>query len=347
VKALASAALLLTIVVRVWAVPSIPERLSETGLYLPGTRTIDPRARAFEPQYPLWTDGAGKARWIRLPDDARIDARVADRWVFPVGTRFWKEFSFDGRKVETRMLWRSSAGDWSYATYVWNEAQTEATLVPEQGLLDVAEVAPGKRHSIPSRQDCRACHENGGTPVLGFTALQLSIDRDPLAPHAERLQPGMVTLPLLVQERMLDSPDPRLAAEPPRIPGSPRTRAALGYLAANCGHCHNERSSVATVRFPLSIPGYSTPTRVTDTIDVLLARTTKWDLPHRAPGTTRLIAPGAADSSALFERMRSRRPSSQMPPLGTVLPDREALDLMAEWIAELSKPSEIRQQPLE
>jgi hypothetical protein len=30
--------------------------------------------------------------------------------------------------------------------------------------------------------------------------------------------------------------------------------------------------------------------------------------------------------------MRSRRPSSQMPPLGTAVPDREAIDLVADWI---------------
>ena len=35
---------------------------------------------------------------------------------FPVGTRFWKEFTFNGRKVETRFLWRASAGRWIFAT---------------------------------------------------------------------------------------------------------------------------------------------------------------------------------------------------------------------------------------
>jgi len=33
--------------------------------------------------------------------------------------------------------------------------------------------------------DCRACHEGRTTPVLGFSALQLSPDRDPNAPHAQ------------------------------------------------------------------------------------------------------------------------------------------------------------------
>ena len=45
--------------------------------------------------------------------------------------------------------------------------------------------APGARYTIPAQDDCRACHEGAPVPVLGFSALQLSPDRDPLAPHAE------------------------------------------------------------------------------------------------------------------------------------------------------------------
>jgi hypothetical protein len=332
-----AAVLAATLVSRIWAAQPIPERLSEMGLYLPWTQIVDPRNRAFAPQYPLWTDGARKSRWVQLPPGARIDARNVDRWVFPVGTRFWKEFAFDGRRVETRVLWRASADAWSYATYVWNEAQTDATLAPPEGVRGIVEVAPGKRHNIPSREDCRTCHENGATPVLGFTALQLSTDRDPGAPNAEPVFPGMVTLQTLVEEQLFDPPHPELAGRPPRIPGDPRTRAALGYLTANCGHCHNEQSSVATVRFPLLMPAYASFERVDQTISKLLTRTAKWDLPQLPPGTTTFITPGAPELSALFVRMRSRRPSSQMPPLGTVVPDREALDLVSDWIEDLSR----------
>jgi hypothetical protein len=314
--------------------PALPERLSDTGLYLPGTSTVDPRNRPFSPQYPLWTDGAGKARWIQLPAGGRIVARDADTWEFPVGTRLWKEFAFAGRKVETRMLWRGASGAWTYASYVWNEAQTEATLAPAEGLPDVVAVAPGKRHGVPSRDDCRTCHENGAAQVLGFSALQLSPDRDPGAPHAETLQHGMVTLQTLVAEGLIAAPA-GLFAQPPRIPGDARTRSTLGYLSANCGHCHNPDSDVATVRFPLRMPAYASAAQLAAVIDTLTGRTTKWDLPHTTPGTTAAVRPGTPDLSALFVRMRSRRPSSQMPPLGTVVVDGDAVDLVSAWIAGL------------
>jgi hypothetical protein len=333
--AVAAASLAATLVVRTVAAPAIPDRLSQTGLYLPGTLTVDPRNRAFSPQYPLWTDGAHKSRWIQLPPGGRITARDADTWEFPVGTRLWKEFAFDGCKVETRMLWRATADAWTYAAYVWNEAQTDATLAPAEGLPDVVEVAPGKRHGVPSRDDCRTCHDNGGAGVLGFSALQLSTDRDPGAPHGEPLQPGMITLQTLVDERLIDAARSDLFAHAPRIPGDPRTRAALGYLSANCGHCHNAQSAIATVRFPLRMPAYASTAQIEQAVDALVARTTKWDLPHAAPGTTVALTPGAPDLSALFVRMRSRRPSSQMPPLGTTVPDRDAIDLVSAWIQGL------------
>ena len=317
------------------AVPPMPERLSDTGLYLPGTQAVDPRNRPYSPQYPLWTDGAAKARWIRLPDGARIDVRTPEAWTFPVGTTFWKEFAFAGRKVETRVLRRVSSERWSYASYVWNDAQTEAMLAPEQGVPAVAEVAPGKRHDIPGREDCRACHENGSTPALGFTALQLSDDRDPAAPHAEPLQDQMLTLRRLITERLLEPGGHMMAAHAPRIAGDAPTRAALGYLTANCGHCHNEQSPVATVRFPLRASAFGSPAQTNDLVTRLLARVTDWDLPGRAPGTSSMIVPGAPDLSVLLVRMRSRRPSTQMPPLGTVVPDREALELISGWIASM------------
>ena len=72
-----------------------PALLSETGLYeasRPGA--IARGVRQFSPQYPLWSDGAAKARWVYLPACATIDATDGADWGFPVGTKFWNEFAF-------------------------------------------------------------------------------------------------------------------------------------------------------------------------------------------------------------------------------------------------------------
>src|SRR5262249_29189727 len=179
------------------------QRLTETGLYSSDrSETIASGVRQFLPQYPLWSDGLKKRRWIALPPDSSIDATSELAWDFPVGTKFWKEFSFNGRRIETRMLWKTSATTWKAASYVWNDDGTDAVLAPADGVPGVAEIAPGKRHSIPSRTDCLACHGATRTGPLGFNALQLSTDRDPTAIHGEPLAPGMITLADLVKERL-------------------------------------------------------------------------------------------------------------------------------------------------
>jgi len=312
--------------------PAAPARLSDTGLFARGSLNIDPRNRVFSPQYPLWSDGAQKTRWIYVPQGAQIDATDLDAWVFPVGTKFWKEFSFNGRRVETRFLWRASERGWVFASYKWNDEQTEATLASADGDPGVAELAPGKRHSIPSVDDCHACHDSASAEVLGFNALQLSTDRDPNAIHGEPLTPAMLTLKTLVDQDMLKTTRTDLVSNPPRIDAAtPRTRAVLGYLSTNCGVCHNGKTSLAELGMLLKQPSHSkAPNRALETT---IGQPGVFKIAGKESASMRL-APGAPDLSALLYRMKSRRPSSQMPPLGTVLPDQEAIAAVTKWIEE-------------
>ncbi|MCM2257776.1 MAG: hypothetical protein NDJ94_19240 [Vicinamibacteria bacterium] len=319
--------------------PRAPQRLSETGLYGPiGIRSVAPGVEAFVPQYPLWTDGARKSRWIQLPQGARIDVTDVDAWRFPTGTKLWKEFAWGERKVETRLIWKATDSGWVFATYVWNDEQTDAVLAPETGVPQVLEVAPGKRHSIPAIADCLTCHGLAPSPVLGFSALQLSDDRDPLAPHAEPLPKGAVTLRTLVGTDRLAPRRPELAQNPPRIrERDPVARAALGYLSANCGGCHNDRGPLARLGLVLlhdvthdDDRAAPEPAHAT-TVDTA----GRYVVPGLAPEDSRRVAPGAPDRSALLHRLRSRRPSSQMPPLGSVVADEQAIALVRSWIESL------------
>src|SRR5262245_50772585 len=80
-------------------------RLSEEDLYVDfAARTLNPALLEYEPRFALWSDGASKRRWIELPPDTTIDDTDPDHWVFPVGTRFWKEFRTPtGALLETRL----------------------------------------------------------------------------------------------------------------------------------------------------------------------------------------------------------------------------------------------------
>jgi hypothetical protein len=310
-----------------------PERLIDTGLYASGhPGVVDARNRAFSPQYPLWSDGATKARWVYLPPGTAIDATDPRQWNFPAGTRFWKEFSFNGRKAETRMLWKASSTRWIAASYLWNEDGTDARLAPADGLPGVVEIAGDRKHSIPSAGDCLACHGSRRTGPLGFNALQLSDDRDPNALHAEALAPGMLTLKTLVNERLLSPGGADLVRTPPRIrTASPATRAVLGYLTANCGSCHDGSGEIST--FSVSLR-HSDLMRDGDAVARSLAgRPSTWQVPGVAEGASVLVDPASPESSAILARMRSRRPSSQMPPLGTVVRDQAAVEAITRWIA--------------
>jgi mono/diheme cytochrome c family protein len=311
------------------AVP--PAWLSETGLYLAAdSAAVDPRNLAYLPQYPLWSDGASKRRWVSLPEGTAIDTSDPDRWRFPVGTRFWKEFSF-GVRVETRYMERLRDGTFMYASYVWDAAGTDAELAPERGVSLVRPDGNGERYAVPSRADCPACHEGRVGAVLGFGALQLSDDRDPLAPRQEPPE-GAVYLAELARRGLLQPLPTAWSEPPPRIVArTAGERAALGYLFGNCAGCHNPDGPLGRLGLDLDLD-----------ISVLLAngppgaqtsavgRPSQSRLPG-APSALR-IAAGHPAESTVVARMRSRNPTARMPPVGTRLLDIDGVTLIERWI---------------
>ena len=303
----------------------LPERLDETGLYWPGSTVVRPDVISYTPQYPLWSDGATKRRWFSLPPGTSIDATRVDAWDFPPGTKLWKEFRH-GRAVETRFIERLGDGSWRFAAYVWNAQGTAAFLAPRDGAQLNVPAAPGGRYPVPSRDDCLACHEGAAVPVLGVSAIQLSPDRDELAPHAERPGPGDADLRALVARELVINLPANLVENPPRIAAStPAARAALGYLHANCGHCHNDSGPMLLVDMTLAQAGAGSTDSV---LGSLVGRASDF----RAYGLDTRIVPGRPEESILALRMRSRNPFLQMPPLGTRIPDDEGIALVDEWI---------------
>jgi hypothetical protein len=321
--------------------PEAPVDLAATGLYADAKARLVAQANLpYTPQYPLWSDGAAKRRWIYLPPGRRIDASNADVWIFPVGTKLWKEFSFNGRPVETRLMEATGRGRWRFSTYVWNASGTAAVRASEQGIRGVVEIGPGIRHDIPGVADCRTCHEGMRTEVLGFSALQLSSERDPLAPHAEPVPAGAVDLTLLIKRGRLAHAPRDWADRPPRIEApTPIARAALGYLHANCGSCHSPSGPLESRGLILRHPVALT-TRGEPAIDTTRERPTRTAIPSLPPGRARLLSPGAPDESSIVYRMATRNPVVQMPPLATKIVDADAVGLVRRWIGEIdSKPA--------
>ncbi len=280
-----------------------PIRLSETGLYSDfPARTLSPGIIEYTPQYQLWSDGAEKKRYLLLPPGSVIDTSQMDHWVFPIGTRVWKEFSKDGKVVETRLLQKIEAGSegWWMAAYLWNDAGTEADAV-----IDGRDNARGTTHRVPSQEDCFKCHLNVKDVLIGVSAIQLA---------------GLL--------------DGRLSSPPatqPVVPGSGVVKDALGYLHGNCGHCHNDQSYFRTesvLRLRLSV----TDTVPEQTPSYLTSVNVK--MFHKLAGTTFGVVPGKPEESQLWVRM-GLRDLDAMPPVCSKVVDAFGMQTVGDWIRAL------------
>ena len=293
------------------------QHLSETGLYSDiASLAVDPSAVPFEPGYKLWSDGATKRRWIRLPPGTKIDTSDMDHWVFPIGTQFWKEFSLNGVLLETRLVERYGTGpdDYWLGAFVWNADQTEADFAPD-GQQNIA----GTMHDAPAQKDCGECHRGDVGRVLGFSAIQLS---------AAATQPNLQSL----KAAGLLSDPPAAGGYP--LGADPATTAALGYLHANCGHCHNQNGTSwpdtqMVLRSVVADTGLDTSAVYRSIVNVPLQY---W----RGGAITLRVAPGQPDGSAIVARMSARGNDDQMPPLATELVDSAGLDTVRQWISGLS-----------
>lgn len=292
-----------------------PPTLAGTGLFAEGsTHGLAPDVRRYRPRFELVGDGAGKDRFVKLPRGATIDTTDMDDWQFPRGTKLWKDFARDGHTIETRYLEKvgDGAGEdaWLAVAYVWNAEGTDALLA-----IDGVEKANGTSHEVPPARRCRACHGGTRSFVLGYSAVQLG-------GAAEKEESE---LRALAREGRL--------SEPPRgdyaLPARGDAHAALGYLHANCGHCHNRHRPSRT------------GARCFDprtSFDLSLRTTELGALATTGPYRTAIgdvIVPGAPEDSALYRRFTGASVLPRMPALGTNDVDRDGAALLARWIRSL------------
>jgi hypothetical protein len=294
--------------------------LSETGIFddVPA-KHVSPDLLAFEPTHKLWSDGATKRRWVRLPPGTQIDTSDMDHWVFPVGTKFFKEFSLGGVLLETRLIERYGMGpeDYWFGAFVWNADGTDAVFAPD-GQNDIN----GTMHDAPKQKDCGLCHRGDVGRVLGLSAIQMSRATTPPA------------MPELVAMGLLSNPPADPLGYP--APGDPTTAAALGYLHANCGHCHNENGTAwPDTQMVLRLVVADRDAATSGIVQSIVGKDiTYW----RGGAITLRVDPGAPEMSGVFVRMSARGNNDQMPPIATEIVDPTGIDLVRQWITGLPPP---------
>ena len=310
-----------------------PHRLSETGLF---ESVEDHRPAAGVHPYtvnaPVWHDGAAAERLIALPGTSSAEfpgtSDAAWAWkslAFPDGTALVQTLTLPSqgsqspRRVETRVLLKQEA-DWAAYSWLWNEAQTDAELVPAEGRKVSL---PGREWNVPSRTQCIMCHARGANYALGLTAAQLN-----LAPagSAENQLSHFAALGLVKSLPKPPAELPRLVS--PGDAAAPLPDRMQAYFAANCAHCHMHEGG-GNSRMDLS------PWITGDAQHLINAAPQHGD--YGMPDA-RIIAPGEPARSVLPVRLSSRGPG-QMPPVGTQMADPLGMTLVFQWMQSLPPAS--------
>jgi hypothetical protein len=280
------------------------------------SKTLADGVRGYDPSLHLWADGAEKNRFIRLPSSTSIDTSDMNEWVFPVGTKVWKEFLVGGKRIETRYQEKRADG-WFRTTYLW-AADEQSAYEVTAGAKNVG----GTGYDVPSQGQCVFCHQGRKDNVLGFEAVGLSTAAATGFTMRDLVREGLVTHP----------PSALLT-----IPGTPVEAAALGWLHANCGiACHNTNPNALASGTGLHMrlsAGQLESVQATDAYQTAVGMPSNFQ-PSPGAGFLR-IKPGDVAHSAIPYRAGSRNDGAQMPPLGTQLPDAAGLKMIEDWIASM------------
>jgi uncharacterized repeat protein (TIGR03806 family) len=320
------------------------ERLSQYALFVGQPALQQPASGVipYDLNSALFSDYAEKYRFIKLPAGAHATYRENDVFDFPVGTIIAKTFAFprdaraplQGRRlIETRILKHDPDG-WVGLPYVWNDAQTEASLDVAGDMVDVSWIHTDGRtrtdnYIIPNANQCKGCHAAGETMrPIGPKARHLN--RDFAYKEGTENQLAHWSRRGVLQGAPPPREAPRLAVWDDARTGTLGARARA-WLEINCAHCHNPegpaRNSglnlLAAVQNPTAFGIYKTPVAAG----------------IGSGGLAYDIVPGQPDQSIMVYRIASTHPGVMMPELGKRLVHEEGVALIREWIAAMPNRS--------
>lgn len=317
----------------------LPLLLSQTGAF----RDVhalkpDDRLIPYDLNVPFWSDGAGKSRWLAVPNPTAVHFSPTGAWKFSPGTAFVKHFDLATdetnprvtRRLETRLLVCDTNGGVYGVTYKWRDDNSDADLLT----TNLSEIIPIKTATgtrtqtwyYPSRSDCLTCHTPLAGGVLGVNTRQMN--------RAFRYPSGGTENQLRAWNHLglfLTNPSNADFSALPKLARADDHAASLeararSYLDANCANCHRPGGTVAEfdARYetPLAQQGLlNAPVLIDEGID-----------------GARVIAPNDRWRSILFQRV-SRLDGARMPPLAHSARDERGLALLREWIESLPGPA--------
>jgi hypothetical protein len=238
-----------------------------------------------------------------------------------------------GKVIETRLLWKRAAGNWTYAVYRWSDDQSAAVSITTGDRVAQADGPP--QYEVPETSACPNCHAGRREVVMGFDLIGLGV------PTAG--QTGGLTLATLPQGMLTQAPPGTTVL----IPEDATQKAvpALGLLHMNCGvSCHNTNGKAAyTGLYMKLLAGQLFPDGGTANVSDLDTYTTAVNVTgHLNFGMYLRIAPGNSASSLVPLMALARDPDAglfkPMPPLVSHRPDTDpstGIPLVQAWIDAL------------
>ncbi len=320
---------------------AFPATLGATGLFASLTDlSPNPGVLPYTVNLPFWSDHAVKRRWFTLPGTAaQMTWSREGAWTYPAGQIWVKHFDLPltrsnpplpsdpvlpAKRVETRLLVKTATGAYG-VSYRWNDAGTDATLVPDEGAdLTVSLTQNGTAYTqnwhIPSRAECLICHTPQGGHALSMNTRQLNL------PNTINGFTGNQISLLSTAGYFTNSTEPpnvlprHLALHEAAWPLEARVRS---WLEVNCTYCHQPGGTAA----PAAWDG-----RVTQPLDqtgLLLGNASN----NGGNPLNKLVIPGDPTHSILLQRAAGNG-FTRMPPLGTNELDHAALAHLTDWIEE-------------
>ena len=316
------------------------QRLSQYGLFdgNPAAQTPAAAVIPYDLNSALFSDYAAKYRFIKLPPGTHASYRENDVFECPVGTVIAKTFAYPidardpsrGRRlIETRILKHDPDG-WVGLPYIWDAAQTDATLDVAGDTVDVSWIHTDGRtrtnnYIIPNANQCKGCHKSGETMLpIGPKARHLNRDFAYALGNENQLE-HWAALGALARSAGTGSSSQTGCLGRPEEWHAGRPRRA--WLEINCAHCHSSTGPARNSGLDL-LASQQNPTAFGIFKPPVAAGIGSGGLQYD-------IVPGKPDQSILAYRIASTHPGVMMPELGKRLVHEEGVALIRAWIAAM------------
>ena len=306
---------------------NFPRKLTDTGLFdSVANYQVAKGVEAYDVNAQMWEDDCQSVRHLALPGSSQIDNPEKGRWKFPADSVAMRTVTktIDGvaTRIETQVLHRHQ-NEWRPYSYVWNESQDGATLVPAEGTT----IQFGDyEHRVASRVECHICHSKHMKGVLGLRLEQLNM------PHHHLLEDWQ-RRGIFVRDHD-ESQLSRKAFVDPYNENEDLDTRARSYLHVNCTSCHRfEGGGPSPIRLD-----FSETLAGTKLINQLPIQGS-FQLPD-----AKIVAAGDPLRSVLYYRLAKVGPG-HMPHIGAKQIDERGLRLIYDWIESLPQPTVADWQP--